>query len=868
MNFALNPNFLFIIRSMGVEAGTRVGPYEIIGLIGAGGMGEVYRARDERLSRDVAIKILPAHFTQDAERLRRFEQEARAVGMLNHPNIVHVHDIGNFEGVPYVVSELLEGETLRSRLHSGAIPYRKSIDYALQIARGLSEAHEKGIIHRDLKPENIFITRDGRIKILDFGLAKLTQVSAIRTNQSSLSTEGGTEAGMVLGTVGYMSPEQVRGLLLDHRSDIFAFGAIFYEMLTGNRAFRGDSTVETMNAILKQEPEGLPGSLSGIPPAIEKILTHCLEKNTGDRFHSASDLAFALETISNFSASTTAVPVPSRRFRSIVLALIALPLVLLALWGITTFLFKPVDQPNPSFQRLTFRRGTVFNSRFASDGQTVVYGAAWEGQPSEIFQTRKDSYESRSLDIPDADVLSISKSDELLILLRRRFLIGYMSQGTLARVPLTGGAPREFLENVSDADWHPETSEIAAVVALRRLEFPIGKLLYESDGWISQIRFSPDGKRIAFTNHPRVGDNAGLVSVYDLTSGKSTDVTGRLAALNGISWTPDGKELWYSGHDRSGNRYQLYSTDRQGNHRQITSSPGHILLYDISTQGQVLLSLFDPRRGVVAFPEGAEKGIDLSWFEWSFGTDLSDDGKLLLITEMGEGAGDAYAIYLRKTDGSPAIRLGSGWGLSLSPDHKHVVAISYPHNEKMYLLPTGAGEIRDLHKHSELYDWVTFTNRPDEVIYSGRSGKRSTGLFLQNVHSGAVRRITDDQVGLPYVISQDGRLVAATDLSGTTQIYPVEQGQGEKRTVDVPGYFPVQFAEDNSFLYLAKFSGVADIVKYELSTGKTTFWKNIKPDDPAGVGQLGPIQITPDGKTYAYSYRRQLTDLYLATDLK
>ncbi len=693
---------------MTVASGTRLGPYEIISPLGAGGMGEVYRAKDSRLGRDVAIKILPAHFSQDADRLRRFEQEARAAGMLNHPNILDIHDVGNFEGMPYVVSELLEGETLRGRLNAGLIPYRKSVDYVLQMARGLAEAHDKGIVHRDLKPENIFITREGRVKILDFGLAKLSNRPEIQNGQSDLSTLARTEAGIVLGTVGYMSPEQVRGKAVDHRSDLFALGAVLYEMLSGNRAFRGDSTVETMNAILKLEPPDLKTSGTAISPAVERIVKHCLEKSPEERFQSASDLAFALETVSTLSTTEVpaGMPAPSRKSRTLILTFLALPLVLLALWG-ANFLTKPEPPAIPSFKRLAFRRGEVFNAYFAPDGQAILYSAAWEGTPSEIYQTRTDSVESRSVDVKDADVVSISQSGEMLILLRRRFGLGYMSQGTLARMPLTGGAPREILENVSDADWHPAISEIAAVTQFRRLEYPLGKLLYESPGWMSRIRISPDGRLFAFTHHPRRGDNAGYVSVCD-SSGKVRNLTEEMVAINGLSWSQDGKEIWFTGNGGA-NRYQLYAVDLKGKLRQITSFPGHIYLYDISKKGEVLLGLLDHRRGVAAFTEGAPHEVDLSWFEWSFAADLSDDGKQVLITEQGEGAGKTNSIYLRNIDGSPAIRLGSGWGTSLSPDGKYVLAAT-PDGGKIHMLPTGPGSIRELPDFAELYDWSSFTN--------------------------------------------------------------------------------------------------------------------------------------------------------------
>ena len=304
---------------MSISPGSRLGPYEVLSPLGAGGMGEVYRARDTRLGREVAVKVLPASFLSDPDRLHRFEQEAKAASLLNHPNITAVHDIGQHDGAPYVVQELLEGETLRGRLAGGALPVRKAIDYAIQLAHGLAAAHEKGIVHRDLKPENLFLTKDGRVKILDFGLAKLTQPQSQGGPQTNVPTVASTEPGVVMGTLGYMSPEQVKGLSADQRSDIFAFGAILYEMLSGQRAFHRDSAAETMSAILREEPPDLSVTNQNIQPRLERIVRHSLEKNPEQRFHSAHDLAFDLETLSDIpglvQAGRAAPAAGSRRAR-------------------------------------------------------------------------------------------------------------------------------------------------------------------------------------------------------------------------------------------------------------------------------------------------------------------------------------------------------------------------------------------------------------------------------------------------------------------------------------------------------------------------------------------------------------------------
>src|SRR5277367_1526199 len=352
---------------MALTPGTKLGPYEIQSPVGAGGMGEVYRARDARLNRDVAIKILPASFSTDPERLQRFAQESRAAAALNHPNILSIFDIGEERGAPYVVSELLEGETLRDRLRNGLLTSRKAIDYAQQIASGLAAAHEKGIVHRDLKPENLFITDDGRAKILDFGLAKFTRPEA-DTSGDAPTQQIATDAGTVMGTVGYMSPEQVRGKPADPRSDIFAFGAILYEMLSGKRAFHGESSVETMSAILKEEPPDLAETNRNVSPALERIVRHCLEKNPAERFQSARDVAFNLEALTDISSSSRggvrAIPEEPSTRHWLIPAVAGL--LVLASWAaIYRFAHRTVDVSNPTFHEVTFRNGTIWAARFA-----------------------------------------------------------------------------------------------------------------------------------------------------------------------------------------------------------------------------------------------------------------------------------------------------------------------------------------------------------------------------------------------------------------------------------------------------------------------------------------------------------------------
>jgi serine/threonine protein kinase len=374
-------------QRLGVVRGTRLGPYEVSDLIGAGGMGEVYRARDTRLGRDVAVKVLPGHVAKNPEALTRFAREARAVASLNHPHILAVHDIGSDHGVDYVVFELLEGRTLRHRLERGPLPARKVVDYGVQVCRGLAAAHERGVVHRDLKPENLFLTADGQVKILDFGLAKLSGPAADQDALPQAETRTAvTEAGRVMGTVGYMSPEQAVGQRADARSDLFALGAILYEMLSGKRAFGGDTPAETLAAILRSDPPEI--ETGGVPPGLERVVRRCLEKDPGERFQAARDVAFALEAIGAVAAHS--VSAPSAAPATSGLKLHPRPMGLLAVAALATVaalgylagVRRAGPSEPPAFERVTFRRGAVFAARFAADGETIVFGASWDGAPA------------------------------------------------------------------------------------------------------------------------------------------------------------------------------------------------------------------------------------------------------------------------------------------------------------------------------------------------------------------------------------------------------------------------------------------------------------------------------------------------------
>ena len=871
---------------MNLASATKLGPYDIVSLLGAGGMGEVYRARDSRLKRDVAIKVLPQALSLDADRLRRFEQEALATAALNHPNILAVFDIGASEGSPYVVSELLEGETLRERLRSGAIPVRKTLDYAMQIAHGLAAAHEKGIVHRDLKPENLFVTKDGRVKILDFGLAKLTQADS-GSNTSMPTATHGTEAGVVMGTAGYMSPEQVRGLALDARSDIFSFGAILYEMLSGKRAFHGDTPADTMSSILKEDPPDLAETNRNVSPALERIVQHCLEKNPESRFHSASDIAFDLEHLSGLSGSSARVATtgsgsaigigkvqPSRR---LLLALASGLGIACAVYGLGWWTGKSSARaPQAEYQQITFRTGSIGNARFTPDG-SIVYSASWEGGENQLYMSRTDDPGSRELGLKDAELLSVSKGGELAIRLNPVNHGGYARSGTLARVPLSGGTPRELLDNVGDADFSANGDSMAIVHYLPennhwRLEYPIGKVLLDSINWMSHPKISPDGKWVAFADHENPdGDDEGSVAVIG-TDGKEKErkLSSGWTSLEGILWSPAGDEIWFTSTD-TGSASNPRAVTLSGKLRTITNVPGGMWLEDLRN-GIVLAVANHTRIGIRGMAPGGKEEHELGWFGWSELRDISRDGRKIVFDEEGDGGGPNYTVFLRDTDGSPPARIGEGDSMAVSPDGKWVIT-KPAKGGPLSLVPTGAGEARQLTHDAVSYSFVRFFPDGKRLLASGIEAGHGGRDYLIDLSTGESKPVTPEGTAGAEV-SPDGRSTAVRGPNGKRGIWSLEGGGFHPIPGLESGYNIIGWTADGGSVYVAPIRRGAQAFKSvkvsraNIQTGKMEPWKTFGEETGAGVSTIVPPHLSIDGTAYAYLYVRVLSEAYVVTGLR
>jgi serine/threonine protein kinase/dipeptidyl aminopeptidase/acylaminoacyl peptidase len=835
-------------------------------------MGEVYRARDSRLNRHVAVKVLPASLSSDPDRLRRFQQEATAAAALNDPGILVVYDVGTQDGLPYVVSELLEGEALRDRVRSGTLSRRRSVEYGIQIARALAAAHDKAIVHRDLKPENVFVTREGRIKILDFGLAKLMRqdeaaaAAARKAGDATLTVD--TTPGMVLGTVGYMSPEQVRGLPADARSDIFALGAMLYEMLSGQRAFKGQTPADTMSAILKEDPPELAEVGREISPALDRIVRHCLEKNPEERFRSAHDVAFALENISQSSQLQAAIASSPRVSQLPRLRPLLLIVFLFLLAGGAFLVWRGAHQTSlPTFRRLTFERGIVLSARFAPDGRSIIYAASWESKPVRLFSTPYDSPQPRPLEMNSASLLGISRSGEMALGIGGKMTSHLvMRDATLARAPVAGGAPREILEQVRAADWGPDgtVAVVHYVNGRSRVEYPVGKVLYETGGWISHMRISPAGDRIAFMYHPAWPDDRGFVSIVDL-AGNETNLTQEWEAEEGLAWSPKGDEIWFTATS-SGTDRALFAVTPSGKLRGVLRIPGGLTLHDVASNGRALLSFDDDVVGMRgAHDNGSER--ELSWLGWTVTEAITPDGKSVLFSEEGEPTGSTYFVAMRSFDGSVPTVLGEGHAYGVSPDGKWASATRADAKPEITLLPIGPGQQKKV-EVSDLQVAGRSGFFPDgkRLIVNGAERGHAHRTYAVDIATGKPTAITPEGV-VSQVLSSDGAELAAQDLTGSITVYSL-QGKPARTIPSTAGMVPLEWSVDTRFLFTTIPDEVPGrVFRVNAITGRQELIRRLVPSDSGGVYSLWNIHFTPDGRTYAYSYRQTLSRLYVAEGL-
>ncbi|HEX7549198.1 MAG TPA: serine/threonine-protein kinase, partial [Candidatus Methylomirabilis sp.] len=778
------------------------------------------------------------------------------------------------------VMELLEGETLRQRLSKGALPPRRAVELAIEMADGLAAAHDKGIVHRDLKPENVFVTTEGRVKLLDFGLAK--EMSPGRRDESAIQTDiQGTDPGTVLGTARYMSPEQVRGEAVDSRSDIFSFGVVLHEMLTGQQAFKRETTAESMTAILKEEPPEIAASGALVPAGLDRVVRRCLEKIPRNRFQTAHDLAFALGNLSSGSGAAPS-PVPSLakdrkaiRTRASLIALVFLCLGLGA--GVGGWALGNRASPLLTFRKLTFGRGTIDGARFVPGSRDIAYSARWQGNPSTVYLLREGSPEPRALEIPGAMLLATSAKGGAAVLTRPALDSG-LFEGTASVLPLAGGGAREVSRRASALDFSADGTDLCLVTGINQLEWPQGEILVRSTSALSNPRIR--GAQAAFFRSTPQTNADGEICV--VTRGGQPRSLAHYTGWTGLAWGPDGREIWFSTFDGNASRIQAVSL--KGRTRLLAQYPGRLDLVDVDPTGRCLVIASSQQRQAFGRSPGAERDVDLTWLDAQAPLALRPDGSLVLLARAGDWSmADRVGLYLRPLNGGPAIHIGTGSVFAdLSPDGRWVATLEADAKGQagLRMIPTAAGASRWYPLAGDVAnaDFLWFDPSGGSVYLAAEDTNSVSRLDLA---TGALTpRAIPSDVGFNVnlkPVSPDGKRVLLQDMAASRPAdllfpYLVFQGDGTK-PIPAKGNLNTEvaagWAEDNQEVYLYDRNGIpAPVFRWNPLTGTRRPFLQIAPSDPAGVWGIYDLIITPSGKAYAYSVVRKLSDLYLIEGLK
>jgi hypothetical protein len=841
-------------------------------------MGEVYRARDTRLDRTVALKLLAGELAQmPGRRIERFRQEARAIARITHPHICTLHDVGDDGSAIFLVMEFVEGATLARRLEDGPLPLALALRTGAQLADALDHAHRHGVVHRDLKPSNIMLTRDGA-KLLDFGLAKLREPDERITED--LTSSALTDPGSIVGTVPYMAPEQIEGGEADARTDIFSLGVVLFEMVSGRRPFTGDSRASIMAAIVAAEPPALSVPQSRVPAALEHAIRRCLAKDPADRWQTARDLAAEFRWIAETGSGMGRAAGAGRPRRAVLWGGVAAAALVAAAVAAMVPSRAP-GAPIASFRQVTYRKGAVTSARFAPDGHSFVYSAAWEGQPYATFLGRAESPDARDLQLAETRILSISRTGDMAVLFAAQNISRAFGERTLARIPMAGGARRDVLTGVVDADWVPGTDTLAVVRdpgAGRpwTVEFPIGTTVHEATAAWS-LRVSPDGSRVAFFEGPAVFDSApaAMITVVDRAGRKAT-VSRDLAGM-GLAWAPSGREIWFTGARpvQQSVGPQLHAVSLDGVERLVYSAPDWLVLHDIAADGTVLLSRNSIRINAACQAAGDPTERELGWLTASFANGVSPDGRVVIFSDPLTGrtaSGDAM-LYRRTTDGAPAVALGAVRGFaSLSPDGQWVLA---QRKDNLILIPVGAGATVTLPNGGVVAlgrgAWLSDSKH---IVYTGDNGDGAFRGYLQAIPDGLPRAVTPAGVALGGKAAVRDNATLLGRVKGVWSLLPVHGGEARPLPGLSPRDLPVQWSDHGRFLYTVDAgaeptSPAVEVMRVDIASGARVRWKTLAPPDAVGVQALpGTVVIAAEGRSYCYSYMRRLGDLFVVQGLR
>jgi serine/threonine protein kinase len=836
--------------------------YRIERELGQGGMATVYLAHDLRHERKVAIKVLRPELAAviGAE---RFVREIRTIAALQHPHILGLIDSGEVQGTAYYVMPFVEGESLRDRLtREKQLPIADAVRIATEVASALDYAHRHGVIHRDIKPENILL-HDGQALVADFGIAL------------AMTTAGGTrmtETGMSLGTPHYMSPEQAMGEReITARSDVYALGAVTYEMLSGEPPFTGPTAQAIVAKVMTDEPRPLTIHRKTVPEHVEAAVLTALAKLPADRFESAKQFAEALAR-PDATIRTTAVPrARPRRWstRSLTLGSVA-ALALIGLGAmLARFLPAPPDSSQVTFTRKSFDGRTILNARFAPDGKAIVYSAFEHGTVPGLRIIRPEYPEPRRFGEDSTHLLAISSTGEMAVLSHARYLAQRIFTGTLARMPIGGGAPRDIVADVRDAGWSPDGTELALIRRVGgrdRLEYPAGHLLVETSDYLSDLQVSPHGDRLAYFQHPLLYDDRGRVVVVD-RSGARTVLGPEFSALEGLAWLPDGKGILFAAAEHGEPRH-VYRGTLAGTVTPVLAVPGAVEVHAVSSAGKVLLALDDQPWRIFVRPPGAAVEQDFSWLDGSIFPILSRDGSLFVFSDQSQQAGASYAAMMRKTDGSPVVRLGDGLPRAVSPDGRWVLSWVPTAEGRYELYPTGAGSTVRLRWPRLQRLGVSFEFFPDgrSLLVCGTEAGKAPRCYRSALEGGDLTPLTSDSV-LAELPSPDGSSIVI-HRRGQILVQPLRGGEARV----VPGLKPeeviLRWSPDGRSLWVTTLVSPMRVEAVEVATGKRTPLITITSPERATISQIVNLSLADDPKVYAYSGVSWTSQLYLVDGLR